>query len=68
MMKYMDNVEESAWPKLNTPPIAIIQGECDKVSDPINTINFYEKIPTKDKEIWYFKNLWNCFYLEEEFH
>lgn len=60
-MEVMEEIKEDHWAKYETPPLLIIQGECDKVADPQNAINFYEKTPTKDKELWYYKKLWNMF-------
>lgn len=34
---------------MQTCPIVIVQGQYDKVADPINSIKFYETIKTKDK-------------------
>ncbi len=34
---------------METCPLVIIQGQYDKVADPINSITFYEAIKTKDK-------------------
>lgn len=44
----------------------IIQGQFDKVADPINSINFYEAVKTKDKEFWWYPNMWNNYFLEPE--
>ena len=49
MMKLMERNEQKNWNKIDTIPIVIVQGEYDKVADPINAINFYEKIKSKDK-------------------
>ena len=49
MMKLMERHESKKWNKIATTPIVIVQGEYDKVADPINAINFYEKIKSKYK-------------------
>lgn len=64
MMEVMEKNEEKNWNKVDTPPIVIIQGQYDKAADPINSIRFYETIKSKDKELWWYPNMWNCFYLE----
>lgn len=65
LMSFMKKNDEDSWKKLVTPPILIIQGQYDKVSDPINSIKFYESIQTKDKEMLWMPKMWNYFYMEE---
>lgn len=66
LMTLMEKNEESKWNKIETGPIVIIQGEYDKVADPINSINFYESIKTKDKEYWWYPKMWNLFPFEPQ--
>lgn len=66
MMDVMEKNEDKTWSKLETCPLVIIQGQFDKVADPINSINFYEAIRTKDKEFWWYSNMWNNYFLEPE--
>lgn len=47
MMEIMDKNQEKHWQKVTTCPIVLIQGQYDKVADPINSINFFEAIKTK---------------------
>lgn len=46
LMSFMKKNDEDSWKKLVTPPVLIIQGQYDKVSDPINSIRFFESIKT----------------------
>lgn len=66
MMEIMDKNQEKHWQKVTTCPIVLIQGQYDKVADPINSINFFEAIKTKEKELWWYPNMWNNFFLEPE--
>jgi dipeptidyl aminopeptidase/acylaminoacyl peptidase len=45
----------------------IIQGELDRASDAINSIRFYEALPIKEKEMWYYRKMWHMFLYEEEY-
>lgn len=67
MQEMMELIDEKYWPKLQLPPIAIIQGELDRASDAINSIKFYEALPSKEKELWYYKKMWHMFLYEEEY-
>lgn len=64
MMNLMKKNEESTWSSLATPPILMIHGQYDKAADPINAINFYEKIKSEDKEFLWMPNMWNYLFLE----
>ena len=54
LSEILDKNDEDDWKKMKTPPIAIVQGQLDKIVDPINAINFFERIKTEDKELWWY--------------
>lgn len=63
----MQKNPEDEWKKLATPPIVVAQGELDKIMNPMNAINFYEKIKSEDKEFWWYPNTWNNILLEKQY-
>ena len=66
MSQIMEKYDESAWTKVEIPSVAVIQGQYDRVCDPANSVNFYEQVKSKDKEIWWYPNMWNnCLYEKE---
>lgn len=67
MQEMMEIIGEKQWSKLQIPPIAIIQGELDRASDAINSIRFFEALPIKEKQLWYYRKMWHMFLYEEEY-
>jgi esterase/lipase len=59
-MTMVEKIEQMDWKTIETPPIALVQGQFDKITDPINAINFINSIKTKDKELWWYPNMWSC--------
>ena len=64
----MDFIDESQWGNVLTPPIVFIHGRMDKLGQAINAINFYERIKTKDKELWFYEDMWSTPMLDEEYY
>lgn len=54
MVKLRNMNDPNDWNTLETPPLVVLQGQFDKIADPIIGIQFYESIKTKDKEFWWF--------------
>jgi esterase/lipase len=52
--------DEKNWDKIETPPLVIVQGQFDKVAFPGNSIKFFEKVKTKDKNFLWYPKMWNA--------
>lgn len=64
----MDYIDESQWGNVETPPIVLVHGQFDKIGQAINAVNFYERIKTKDKELWFYPEMWSSPLMEEEYY
>ena len=49
------------------PSIVIIQGQYDRIIEPANSVMFYEQVKSKDKEIWWYSDMWNNGLYEKEY-
>jgi esterase/lipase len=67
MQEMMDIIAEKDWPKMQLPPLVIIQGELDRASDAVNSLKFFTALATKEKELWYYRKMWHMFLYEEEY-
>ena len=63
----MGTIEEDKWGKMRFPPLVVIQGELDRVADAINSIRLYEALPQKEKEMWYYEQMWHMLFYEKEY-
>ena len=59
MSEIMEKYDEDAWKKIEIPSLAIVQGQYDRVCDPTNSVHFYQQVKSKDKEIWWYPEMWN---------
>ena len=70
MSELMEENPEDSWKNFETPPIAIFQAGIDKASEGqncMNVIKFYEKIPTKDKQLYFYEKGWPLLLFEDEY-
>ena len=63
----LTKIPEDLWDKIETPPVIVIQGECDKYGNGYNSYRFYNAIQSKDKEFWYYPKMNFAVPLEDEF-
>lgn len=62
-----DDIPERLWSKIDTAPIVVMHGECDKFGNGYHAYEFYSQIKTRDKELWYYEKMNFGFMLEDEY-